>query len=291
MSTDWNSTQDDPLFRWLQPDRCTVVVDVGANPIDGEPPYKPLLDRKLCSVIGFEPQESALAVLNQRKGPLETYLPYAVGDGNEHTLYLCEAQGMNSLLRPDARMLSCFNLFPELGQVIGEQTITTRRLDDIAEIECLDFLKIDVQGSELSVFQSGRHKIREAIAIQTEVSFLPLYENQPLFGEIDSELRSQGFIPHTFPAIKCWPIAPLLVNNDPRQSLNQLLEADVVYFRDFTHPEPMSNEQLKHLILIAHYCYGSFDIALRCLLILEERGVIEPNTYQSYLQLITNPIT
>ena len=43
--------------------------------------------------------------------------------------------------------------------------------------------------------------------------------------------------------------------------MNQLLEADVVYVRDFTFPDKMSSEQLKHLALIAHHCYGSYDLA------------------------------
>ena len=59
-------------------------------------------------------------------------------------------------------------------------------------------LKIDIQGSELSVFQNGQEKLAEAVAIQTEVSFITWYLDQPSFGEVDLELRGQGFIPHCF---------------------------------------------------------------------------------------------
>ena len=237
----------DSLFHFLQPNRLTAIVDVGANPIDGDPPYKPLIERGLCTIVGFEPQKEALALLNERKGTLETYFAYVVGDGQQHTLHICAATGMTSLLKPDRHMLSLFRLFPEFGRVDSTQPVVTKRLDDITEIKDLDFLKIDVQGSELSVFRSGRQKLAEAIAIQTEVSFLPLYEHQPLFAEIDLELRSQGFIPHTFATVKRWAIAPLMVNNDPYQGLNQLLEA--VYVCDFTRPDVLSDEQLKHLAL------------------------------------------
>ncbi|MEZ0349479.1 hypothetical protein [Mycobacterium sp. pR1184] len=37
----------------------------------------------------------------------------------------------------------------------------------------------------------------------------------------------------------------------------------------------MSDEQLKHLALIAHCCYRSFDLALRCVLLLERRKAVE----------------
>ena len=48
--------------------RPTSVLDIGANPIDGDAPYKQMLDDGLCTVTGFEPQQRALAELNQRKG-------------------------------------------------------------------------------------------------------------------------------------------------------------------------------------------------------------------------------
>ena len=32
------------LYELLNPLRLTEVVDIGANPIDGDPPYKPMLD-------------------------------------------------------------------------------------------------------------------------------------------------------------------------------------------------------------------------------------------------------
>jgi len=237
-------------------------------------------------VVGFEPQPDALNSLNQQKGSLETYLPYALGDGFEHTLYLCRESGMSSLLRPNSRTLKCFNLFSEFGRVVDLQIVQTRRLDDVAEIEVLDLMKIDVQGSELSVFRGGSRKLHDAVAVQTEVSFVPLYENQPTFGDVDQELRHQGFIPHAFTDIKRWPIAPFALSHNPRCGLNQLLEADVVYVRDFTYPDSLSAEQLKHLAIIAHYCFGSFDLALHCLLSLKDRSLVSGVAVNSYRSLV-----
>ena len=39
----------DPVAALLQPERLTAVVDIGANPIDTDPPYKRMLARRLCS--------------------------------------------------------------------------------------------------------------------------------------------------------------------------------------------------------------------------------------------------
>jgi hypothetical protein len=66
------SLPTDTLLALLRPQRLTAVVDVGANPIDGDAPYKSMLSRRLCTVTGFEPQPDGLASLNARKSDLET---------------------------------------------------------------------------------------------------------------------------------------------------------------------------------------------------------------------------
>ena len=265
--------QGSDFWNLLSPRRLTEVVDVGANRWGGEPPYAPMLATGLCRVTGFEPEQGAF--LELKDGPNERYLPYAVGDGEAHTLNICSTpSGMTSLLEPDPVTLGVFEYLKPYGEVLERVPIQTRRLDEISEIEHLDFLKIDIQGGELAVFKGGKTKLAETVAIQVEISFVTLYKDQPGFGEIDVELRNQGFIPHCFAAIKKWPIAPCIVNNDPRRAVNQLLEADLVYVRDFAYSESMSDEQLKHLALIAHHCYRSFDLALRCLWLREQRQTV-----------------
>ena len=274
---------DEKLTEIISFNDLIQVVDIGANPIDGEPPYRPLMNLGLCFVIGFEPQASALANLMSKKGDMENYLPYAIGDGENHTLNICRASGMTSFFEPDQKTYESFEMFKSLGQVIEKIDIDTVRLDDVSDIKRIDFLKIDIQGGELSVFQNGRTKLKDAVFVQTEVSFVKLYKNQPSFSDIDQELRSVGYIPHCFAAIKKWPISPAVINGNPYQGVNQLLEADIVYVKDFTRDESISDDQLKRIILISHYCYGSFDLALRCILLLERRGVIPEGSQARYI--------
>lgn len=273
----------DPLSDLLRPDRLTAVVDVGANPVDGAPPYKPLLDAGLCSVTGFEPHPEALAALNAHPGAAERYLPYVVGDGGPGLLRICQVPSMTSLLRPGGDGMQIFRGFAQWGQVVKEVPVETRRLDDIAEIDHLDFLKIDVQGGELAVFRNGTRRLANAVAIQTEISFVPLYEGQPTFAEIDSELRAQDFVPHCFQAIKRWMISPMFDEKNHSAAINQLLEADIVYVRNFAKPERMQDEQLKHLAIIAHHCYRSFDLAANCLHHLMTRGTAAPDSLSRYV--------
>jgi FkbM family methyltransferase len=276
---------DDPLLNLLGAKRLTAVVDIGANPIDGDPPYKTLLQIRGCRVTGFEPQAEALAMLNERKSELETYLPNVIADGNPATLRICRAPGMTSLYRPAPKMLAYFSGFPEWGTVVKELSVPTTRLDDVIAEDALDFLKIDIQGGELTAIKNGPHCLAHAIAVQAEVSFVPLYEEQPTFAEVDQALRELGFIPHTFAGIRRRMIAPLFDRRNPYAALNQLLEADVVYVRDFTLPGAMTDEQLKHLAIIAHHCYRSFDLATNCIFHLCQRQVIAADSVQRYSAL------
>lgn len=145
-----------PLIDLLNPQRMIEVVDIGANPIDGDPPYLPMLKvGEICRVTGFEPQLPALQKLNNAKSKQERYLPYAVGDGHEKILNICYAEGMTSLFKPNKKILDIFHPFDIWGEIVSQKNVFTRTLDSIEEILELDYLKIDVQGSELDVFRYG----------------------------------------------------------------------------------------------------------------------------------------
>jgi FkbM family methyltransferase len=276
-----------PLCALLRPQRLTEIVDIGANPTaGGDPPYKSMLETGLCRLTGFEPHEEALAQLLQKKGPNERYLPFVVGDGNSHTFNICWGSTMSGLFEVDPVMLDLFPEFIPWTRLVRQVAVATHKLDDIDEIKTVDFLKIDTQGSELAVFRSGKRKLAQTVAVQTEVAFMTLYKEQPTIGDVDVELRLQGFVPHCLNEIKKWPISPHVFKDNPWETQNQLLEADIVYVRNFAHHKTMTDEQLKHLALIAHYCYGSFDLALCCVMLLEQREALEVGAQQAYRSLI-----
>src|SRR6202012_438356 len=279
----------DLLTEILAPARPTAIVDAGANPIDGAPPYQAMLEAGLCEVTGFEPQPEALAKLEKAKGPRERYLPYVLGDGGARTLHVCALDGMTSLLVPDPAHLALFNLFPIWGAVKSQIPVTTRKLDDIAEIAHLDYLKMDAQGAEREVLAHGRNKLADTVVIQTEVSFVPLYRNQPVLGEMDLSLRELGFLPHSVTGTKIWPIAPMVVGDQPNRGIRQLLEADMIYVKDFGRAENMSAEQWKHLALVAHHCYGSYDLALKAIITLIEMGAVPEGSNKLYLASLRKP--
>jgi len=261
------------------------IVDIGANPIDGDPPYKSLLEKGLAHITGFEPNPVALEQLNLKKGSNETYLPNAVFDGDEHELKICNAQGMSSLLEPNKELLSYFHGFPDWGEVTDRVTVSTVRLDDIISIKDLDYLKIDIQGGELEVFRNGIEKLRDCLVIQTEVEFLPMYKDQPLFSEVELFLRGQGFIFHRFAPLISRTVQPLVVEGDIYKGLSQNFWADAVFIKDFTKFDNLSPLELKKIALILHEVYGSVDIALRAIMAIDKKS--KSNMAEEYISAIS----
>lgn len=254
-----------PLKALTGADVRIKIVDVGANPIDGTPPYIDLLRSGIADVVGFDPNPDSLVRLNQQKTAAETYLPYAIGDGKRHTLHICKAQGMTSLLQPNPAVLNLFHGFPSWGTVMATESIDTVRLDDIAETAGLDLLKIDIQGGELMAFRNGVSRLRDALVIQTEVEFLPMYVDQPLFGDVDVFLRQQGFMFHRFFPLVSRVIAPLVNNNDIYAGMSQIFWADAIFVRDLTRLAELSPRQLIAFATIMHDCYKSIDLVMHVL--------------------------
>ncbi|MBG0810853.1 FkbM family methyltransferase [Methylosinus sp. H3A] len=241
------------------------IVDIGARHISGEPVYAPLLRGGEATVVGFEPDEAAVEELNARKNPGDVYLPYAVGDGGRHTLHICAARDMTSLLKPNRQAMELFHGFPVWSEIVATQEIDTVRLDDVPETDGATFLELDVQGAELMILQNAVERLRRAYVLHVEVEFLPLYEGQPLFSEIELFLRAQGYVLHRFTPLTSRVLRPLMLGKDIFAGMSQIVWSDAIFVRDFMRPELLADEELIGLAQIVHDCYRSADLALRLL--------------------------
>jgi len=279
------------LIDLLQLDDTLFVADIGAALLAETPVYAELvLAHPSAHLFSFDGDARQIAELKARYGAKATVLGHFLGDGNEHTVYLCdEASGMTSLLKPSEPALNFFNGFDDFGRVLSTETVKTTQLDAVAEIDRIDFLKMDIQGSELRVLQHGSQKLRECVAVQLEVSFVALYEDQPTFGDIDSWMRANGYLPHSFVDVKRWSISPTVRNNNFRIPFNQLLEADVVYIKDPLQLERYSDSQLKRQVLFADAFFKSPDLAVFCLRELSARGALADAALKRYFALLNEP--
>jgi hypothetical protein len=95
-------------------------------------------------------------------------------------------------------------------------------LDDLDSSITIDYLKIDVQGYELEIMRNGRNKLSNAVVIESEVEFVPLYQNQPLLGDFQCFMRDEGFVLHKFIDVGGRPFRPFKPPN-PFYPISQLL--------------------------------------------------------------------
>jgi FkbM family methyltransferase len=114
----------------------------------------------------------------------------------EATLYLTHQLGMSSLLEPDPDVAKHIYLSQKFG-VARTVTVPVIPLDDAAaQYGFTDacFLKIDTQGTELDILQSGPRLLRESVVgVYVECNFRPFYKHQSLFADVDAHLRQHGF--------------------------------------------------------------------------------------------------
>ena len=270
------------LFGW---DDIVNVTDIGASAIAEEPIYKGLIDCGCGHLSAFDGDSRHYDRMHEVfKGSVRIFDQF-VFDGSEQTLYIASPEsGMTSLLKPDSLNLNFFNFFGRFAEAIAEEKIQTVSLDDIEELEQIDFLKMDVQGAELTILKNGAKKLESCVAIQLEVSWITLYEGQPSFGDIDVWMREHGFMPHSILATKHWGIAPTVFNNNVKKGGNQLLESDILYVKDPTNLELFTDAQLKKLALITNNCLASHDLTIHLLLELARRGVVSANPHELFLK-------
>lgn len=286
------STGDQLVYDLLQLRDTVQVMDVGASFINEVPVYKKLLDAGVAHLSAFDGDPRQIEKIKLAYGDNATVFSDFLADGSVRTLYIAsEASGMTSLLRPRPDALRFFNGFEQFGVVERTEMVQTKMLDDLEGIPEIDFLKMDVQGSELEVMKHGRATLRNCVAVQLEVAYFCLYENQPTFGEVDVWMRAQGYVPHCFLGTKRWSISPTIKNGDFRLPFNQLLESDVVYIRDPLKLTELDDLQLRKLAAIAHYCLASYDLCVHVIRELMSRQSLKQDAHQSYLEIVSQHAT
>lgn len=272
----------------LAPARRLRVADIGANPIN-VPDYTALLNAGGCEVWGFEPDQAAFDALRSAALPGTHFVQRGVGKAGRAKFYPHKLSGLGSIFEVDKPSVDFLGR-PGWHANQGEgTTIDLVALDDIeeAELPAPDLLKMDVQGAELSILQNGRKKLIEAICIIPEARFFRIYKDEPMWSEIDIELRGQGFVFH-----KMMPGNALPIGNSMRAKMtskhfrNQMVDGDLVYIRDPATMSDWSDEQIKQLAIAAAGVFNSLDLVIYCMDQLAARGVIATGAPKAFFKTL-----
>jgi len=247
-----------------------TVLDVGAALLE-RPPYQPLMDAGVARLYAFEPDPAACARLREEYGEPHRFFQCFVGAGGPATFHATNWSPTGSLYAPNTALLDVFQNLAELMTPLATHPVTTVRIDDIAEIGDVDFIKIDVQGAELSVLENATRVLPGVLLIQVEVEFVEMYVGQPMFADVDRFLRSQGFQFHTFPGFGGRAFKPLVANGDVNEAFRQHLWSDAIYVRDWMHLDRLPEEKLRRYAILAHDILTSLDLVHRVLATLDAK--------------------
>ena len=259
-------TLTEAIRKTVEPPKLTML-EIGALPISGsEEPFHPLIDTFPGSrIIAFEVDPELCERLNKESPEGIEYYANALGRTEEtRTFYQTQDPMCASLYKPNEALLRQYvNL--EVAYLKSEDTMDTVSLDyfvDKHEIGTVDFIKIDIQGAELEVFQGGQAALKNTLAIVTEVEFVPFYEDQPLFGDVCSFLWDQDLPFHKFIGVAGRTRRPFILKDNP-DFPTQLLWADSLFLRSLDDLSQLSSEKLLKTAIFADL-YESLDVALYC---------------------------
>jgi FkbM family methyltransferase len=204
------------LFSQLHID---LVLDVGAN--TGQFARQCRAAGYSGKILSFEPSASAHAALlrSAASDPLWTVADrMALGAANGETEINIAVNSYSSSILP---MLDAHRSAAPNSVYIQKERVPLRRLDDVVVATVPShnniFLKLDVQGYESHVLAGAAQVLAHSVALQLEMSLIPLYEGETLMPQMHANLAAQGFA--------LWDLEPSF--RDP--ATGRLLQVDGIF--------------------------------------------------------------
>lgn len=244
-----------------------VVADVGAR-WGADPKWRALDDA--VSLLYFEPDPKECLRLNQ--GANVTAIPVALSkSAGVSQLHIAKEPGRSSLYHPNTDFLS---RYPDCDgfEVDYQIEVPTDTLDHCLAargISHLDFIKLDVQGSELDILQGGSHILRQTVfGMEIEVEFSELYRGQPLFADVDAACKEAGFT--LFDLKPCY----WKRQDRPMNGVGQMVCGDALYFKDYIQRNETPDYRSAVAAILVSAVYQKYDYALELLSYFQSRKII-----------------
>ena len=244
------------------------IIEVGAHPYGGkEELFYRLLDFFPNSKVNaFEIDETECQKLNKLSKNGVQFFPYALGYKEEvRKFYETNHPMCSSLYEPDIELLKLYhNLEVAYLKNISEiKTVSIDKFMETEKIKTVDFIKIDIQGAELDVFKGANKCLENILSIVSEVEFIQIYKNQPLFGDVCSFLNRKDIMFHKFLGLAGRSLKPIIINNEKNYPI-QHIWSDAVFIKNIFKIPYLDNSQLLKLSVFS-YLYGSPDLTVFCL--------------------------
>jgi len=227
-----------------------IILDGGAREALADPRWQSLAPGRV-RLYGFEPDDKEVADLNRIAAERGLdYRYFAAGlwsTPGTQTFYANKSPGGGAFYKQNTdltdrwkfanseqKFLSRDIFYPTEASVWKVTSLEAWATEH--GIEDMDFMKLNVQGSELEILRGSGPLLDAVIGLMVEVSFVESYKDRPFFSDIDAFLRQHRFsffdlIGHHYMGRARSPItarhAPGLY-----PLWGQLIEGHGIYFKD-----------------------------------------------------------
>lgn len=191
--------------------------------------------------VGFEPDAAAHAALAPSgHWRSESFFPVALGGANSgDALNITRDPAGSSFLRHDPAVGARYGL-EALFDVEKTVRIPTHGMDEaITEltVPAPNLLKLDIEGLEKDVLESGGAALDDVVAVKLEASFLAHRIDQPLADDLIAYMCGRGFcladiVDQVRWRKRPWAADPFLVRGAPVYSRGRLSQADLIFLRE-----------------------------------------------------------
>jgi len=179
--------------KWIKSLNINTVIDIGANVGEFTLIFHYLFNRP--KIYAFEPLPSGKNKrmnIENEKGNI-TYFPFALGNENTKKKFNISSWAPSSSFLPMGN--SHKTAYPHSADS-KEIEVECKKLDSLLSLNDIEdslMIKIDVQGFEKYVIEGGNKLFKKASIIIIEMSYIELYEDEPLFDEIYKLITNLGF--------------------------------------------------------------------------------------------------
>ena len=241
------------------------LLDVGARFGIGYPWNTAKSGNLNVILVEPDPQEAEL-LRKHHKGDI---LPYALwSKETELVLNINNSPGTSSVLEPNMSFLCQFD-DSQRFEAKKKITISTKTIDDLdrnSKLTDVDFMKIDVQGAELDVLKGGVNYLKNnLVGLESEVEFSSIYQDQPLFSELEIFVRQELGLELWDIRKNYWKYSQSRYKNPTK---GRLIFGDALFLRPISTLDTwllgMDSDKAKtklHMLITTTLAYGYLDYA------------------------------
>ena len=171
-----------------------VVIDAGAR-YGLHPSWAELRGLADFHMFEMDGEEAARLKRKYQSDPRITVHPIALYSSDTKLRFrVSEHHALNSVFESNQHLLRQNDYMQREFTVTAERAVETRSVDSLFAGRDVHFMKLDVEGAEYELLKGAHAKLTTSVlGVRSEVLFAPVYENAPMFGDLNQLLLAEGF--------------------------------------------------------------------------------------------------